>query len=146
MEAGLCQVTRTSNEMCSLPNLISSSCFPSLFFWGHFVSSSFMISLSFIIFLISEIIKELTHTRSSQWLESPMAADVHTLFTNKGIIPVIGVICVSSGRTSSITHYTEIELEKLCKCQRRIAIMSVRTYHGQNDQYDHCNTGRRKAH
>lgn len=30
----------TSKEMCSLPNLISSSCRPSLFFCGHLVSSS----------------------------------------------------------------------------------------------------------
>ena len=30
----------TSNEMCSLPNRISSSCRPSLFFCGHFESSS----------------------------------------------------------------------------------------------------------
>lgn len=31
---------QTSNEMCSLPSRISSSCRPSLFFSGHLVSSS----------------------------------------------------------------------------------------------------------
>jgi len=64
-----------------LPSLISSSCLPSLFFCGHFVSSSlwevsgrirnsvrfdaityFMISLSLMMRLISAIMSELTHT------------------------------------------------------------------------------------
>lgn len=72
----------TSNEICSFPRRISSSWRPSLFFWGHFASSSlpgvlllhfakmfvggrklyFMISLSLMIRLISLIIRELTHT------------------------------------------------------------------------------------
>ena len=32
----------TSKEICSLPNRISNSCRPSLFFWGHLLSSSLM--------------------------------------------------------------------------------------------------------
>ena len=70
---------QTSKDMCSLPSLISSSWRPSLFFSGHFESSSlrllrkhgsccysgwayFIISLSLMIRLISEITSELTHT------------------------------------------------------------------------------------
>ena len=33
-------VWRTSKEICSLPIRISNSCRPSLFFWGHLLSSS----------------------------------------------------------------------------------------------------------
>jgi len=82
--------SHTSKEMCSLPNRISSSCLPSLFFWGHLVSSSlfrtvsdavlhstsllgrkgggtyFRTSLSLMIRLISVIIREETHTIASR--------------------------------------------------------------------------------
>lgn len=56
------RISRTSNDMCSVPNRISNSWRPSLFFCGHFESSSFMISLDFTIRLISSTTNELTHT------------------------------------------------------------------------------------
>lgn len=50
----------TSKEMCSLPNLISSSCLPSLFFTGHFESSSlYRRELNALVELVDNVLHDL---------------------------------------------------------------------------------------
>lgn len=71
----------------------------------------FMISLSLMIFLISAIRTELTHT-----MERPISSDYgrpckhRTLFPDKGVVAVVGIVCISRSSTSSIAKGTEIEL------------------------------------
>lgn len=96
--------------MCSLPSLISSSCLPSLFFCGHFVSSSlfiirvctmqtaksyantyFMISLSLMMRLISAIMSELTHTAHGSQRPGPGISN----------IKVTHSLCGSASRSGS---------------------------------------------
>ena len=117
---------RTSKEMCSLPSLISSSWRPSLFFCGHFVSSSlrlvsillsnrrienkyFKISLSFTMRLISETNASLTHTMIVS--DTTYAdTDIHTLFADEGVIAVVWVVGVSCRCTAAISQHPKIEL------------------------------------
>lgn len=113
--------------MCSLPRRISNSCRPSLFFCGHFVSSSllhmvspthadsnlslayFRISLSLTMRLISATRASLTHTvRVSpviQLIGSPL-----TLFANQRVISVVGVVRISCRSAASVSQYSEVEL------------------------------------
>ena len=97
--------------MCSLPSLISSSCRPSLFFSGHFESSSLQVCQSSIKFGMAEdILHDFALLNDPLDLADKERADTHldsqyhslsvlffqrTLFSYQGIIAVVGVVCVA---------------------------------------------------
>lgn len=129
--------------MCSLPMRISSSCLPSLFFWGHLLSSSlFGISqISIYWYQRRNVLHDLarpddalyliyqkrtdTHceTELVSYLFSRSFRSWHTLFANEGVIPVVGIICVSSRCTSSIAKDSEIKF-----CEQAISLSSIDIY------------------
>lgn len=65
------------------------------------------------ILLISEIIRELTHTegrnKSATLIMTEHYEAKRTLFPYKGIIPVIGIVCITRRSTSTITKDPEVE-------------------------------------
>lgn len=148
----------TSNEMCSLPNRISSSCLPSLFFCGHLVSSSlstdshqdtirtsiriwtnFIISQSLMMRLISSTSNELTHTGSGCISSVARQVNVHgrlTLLADQRIVAIIRIVRISCRCTSSVTEDSEVEFWILSQranfsCPRMDTHERYRETHGQ---------------
>lgn len=72
-----------------------------------------MISLVLIMRLISSTMSELTHTMCEEWsakVDRRGFVYKRTLFANEGIVPVIGVVCISGRCASSIAQDSEVEL------------------------------------
>lgn len=69
-----------------------------------------VISLALIMRLISSTITELTHTMEPlETIASKFLPRMLTFFANQAIISVVGVVCISRDRASTIANDSEIE-------------------------------------
>ena len=121
-----------SNDICSLPNRISSSCRPSLFLGGHFESSSLRARLVcnsplqvwtryplHDLALLDDSLDLLDEKRAHTHYCPPLAIVprislfsaelVRTLFSDQGVVSVVGIVCVSCYRALAVADNSKVE-------------------------------------